>query len=218
LSRQLVEAQENERQHIARELHDEAGQALTSLMIDFRLLQQEVGYSPAVTARIEAMKNQTVAILDNLHRLARNLRPPSLDKLGLVPALRQHIEIFGKQHNLEAQFETVDFDEERLPPELETALYRIVQEALNNIARHAHASHVGVGVERRGDRVVTFIEDDGTGFDPEEALQQGRLGLLGMRERIESLGGNLEIESQPGLGTTIFVELPYPFNRPASRS
>ncbi|RME40691.1 MAG: hypothetical protein D6796_16880, partial [Caldilineae bacterium] len=110
--------------------------------------------------------------------------------------------------HLTVQFEAVGLEGERLPPEVETALYRIVQEALTNVARHARATRVGVLLERRDDRLVAIVEDDGVGFAPEEVAQtNGRLGLFGMRERAEMLGGTLSIESEPGKGTTIFVEV-----------
>jgi signal transduction histidine kinase len=137
------------------------------------------------------------------------LRPASLDYLGLIAALRQYIEAFGQQHNLAMHFEAVNFDDARLPSTVEINLYRIVQEALTNVAKHAQATRVDIFLERRPDAVVTIVEDNGRGFDPELARQQGRLGLLGMRERTEMLKGTLLVESTTETGTTIYVEVPY---------
>jgi PAS domain S-box-containing protein len=209
LSRRLVEIQETERRHIARELHDEASQALTSLMVGLRLLEREVDSPEAIVAQVAELKSRVSDILENLHRLAIDLRPASLDHLGLVAALRQYIKTFGQQHNLTMQFEVVGLDDKRLSPAVETNLYRIVQEALTNVVRHTQATRIDVLLERRGDQLITIVEDDGAGFDPQSAGQNGRLGLLGMRERAEMLGGALVIESTIGTGTTIYVEVPY---------
>ncbi len=144
-----------------------------------------------------------------------DLRPASLDHLGLTAALRQYIETFSQQHGLKMQFEVVGLDDQRrLPPAVETNIYRIVQEALANVVRHAQATRIDVLLERRGDQMVTIVEDNGIGFDLEAARQSGRLGLLGMRERAEMLGGTLEIESTIGSSTTIYVEVPYGHSNP----
>jgi signal transduction histidine kinase len=209
LSRRMVEVQENERRHIARELHDQAGQALASLMVGLRLLEEETGRDESTRARVIDLKRTVDAVLDNLHRLAADLRPASLDHLGLVAALRQYAENFGRQHRLLVQFEAVGLEETRLSPMVETAVYRVVQEALTNVIRHAQATRVGVLLERRGDRVIAIVEDNGLGFDPAAIEQTGRLGLLGIQERADMLGGSVVIESAPGSGTTLFVEVPY---------
>lgn len=211
LSRRLVEVQETERRHIARELHDEAGQALTSLMVGLRLLEREADSPSAVLVRAAELKRMTDSVLENLHRLAMDLRPASLDHVGLVAALSQYVERFGRQHSqtLIAQFKAVGFEEgERLTSAVETTLYRIVQEALTNVAKHAQASHLDVLMKRRNDRVVIVVEDDGVGFDFAATLQQHHLGLLGMQERAEMLGGCMTVESSPGAGTTLYVEVP----------
>ena len=197
-----------ERRHIARELHDEAGQALTTLMVGLGLLERDADASASMIERVNELKKTTNDILENLHRLAINLRPASLDHLGLKAALRQYIEMFGRQHKLKTQFELVGLDDKRLPPAVETNIYRIVQEALTNVVRHAKATQVDVLLERRDDQMVTIIEDNGVGFDP-EAAGTGRLGLLGMRERAEMMGGSLVVESTLGSNTTIYVEVPY---------
>lgn len=215
LSRRLVEVQEAERGHVARELHDETGQALSSLLLSLSMLEQEAGDPQAVRARIAGLEAMVDEMLENLHRLATNLRPATLDFLGLIPALEQYIETFSEQYGIPVEFETVGLTpEDRLPPEVETALYRIVQEALTNVIRHAQATRVDVLLERRDDRVVAIIEDDGMGFDAEAAKQSGRLGLFGMQERAEMLGGRLTIESAAGMGTTVYVEVPYAHSYP----
>ena len=209
LLERVLAVQEEERRRIARELHDEAGQALTSLMVGLRLLEKEAERPEAIVARVAELKRMTDGVLENLHRLAMDLRPASLDHLGLVAALRQYAEAYSRQYGLDVQFEAVGLDGERLPPEMETALYRIVQEALTNVVRHAQATRVDVLLERRSDRVIAIVEDNGIGFDPEAAVMDGHLGLFGMRERAEMLGGTLTVESAPGAGTTVFVEVPY---------
>jgi signal transduction histidine kinase len=209
LSRRLVEMQEAERAHVARELHDETGQSLSGMLLSLSLLEQEADQPKAVKSRADELLILVDDMLENLHRLAVNLRPATLDHLGLLPALEQFIETFEEQYEIETQFEVVNLGNDRLPPEMETALYRIVQESLTNVARHAQATRVDVLVARRDDQVVTIVEDNGGGFDPESAMQTSRLGLLGMRERAEMLNGRLVIESVPGSGTTVLVEVPY---------
>lgn len=214
LSRRLVEVQEAERSRIARELHDETSQALTSMMVNLRLLERDAQRPEIVLTRAAELKQMTDSVLENLHRLAVDLRPASLDHLGLVAALRQYIETFRSQHNLAVQFEAVGLEGERMPTEVETALYRIVQEALTNVVRHASASRVDVILERRNDRLVVVVEDNGAGFDADIALQNGQLGLAGMRERAEMLGGNFVVESEIRKGTTVLVEVPYVHSHP----
>ncbi len=216
LSHRLVQIQELERRHIARELHDEAGQALTSLMVGLRLLEREVNDPDLVIDRVIELKRTTNNVLENLHRLAMDLRPASLDHLGLIAALRQYIESFNHQHNLNTQFEVVGLDDKRLASTVETNLYRIVQEALTNVVKHAQASRVDVLLERRGDQVVTIVEDNGIGFDIETADQNRHLGLLGMQERAEMLDGTLVIESIINTSTTLYVEIPYDNSYPNS--
>jgi PAS domain S-box-containing protein len=209
LSRRLVEVQENERRRIARELHDDAGQALASLKVGLRLLERDVERPEAVLARVDDLRMVADGVLENLHRLAMDLRPASLDHVGLVSALRQYVEAFGRQNGLDVQFDALGLDTGRMAPAVETSIYRIVQEALTNVVRHAQATRVSVLLERRGDRVLAIVEDNGVGFDVEEAAARGRMGLFGMRERAEMVGGTFAAESSPGAGTTIFVEAPY---------
>ena len=209
LSRRLVEVQESERRHIARELHDEAGQALVSLRYGLRLLEREIDGGEVVTGRVAELMQRTDAVIDGIHRLAADLRPASLDHLGLESALRQYARTAGAKFGLTLRFKATGFTEERLPTVVETALFRVVQEAMTNVVRHAKATRVDILLEHRGDRVMVMVEDDGVGFDPVQVARRGgdRIGLLGLRERAEALGGTLTIESSPGSGTTIVVEV-----------
>lgn len=209
LSRQLVQVQESERLSIARELHDETAQTLTSLMLDLRLLEQGADDATATRARVTDIKATTENVLESLHRLAADLRPVSLDHLGLVAALRQYIETLNHKHTTRILYETVGIENLRLHSSVETALYRVAQEALANALRHARASQIDVLLERRGNAIVLVVEDNGIGFDIDQAMERGRLGLLGMKERVEMLGGVLTLEGRVGKGTTINVEVPY---------
>lgn len=206
LSRRLVEIQENERLYIARELHDEAGQMLTSLMLDLVTLET-LAYQPeSVLKKVAEMQEALNAVSENLHNVAMALRPATLDHLGLVPALRQYLDSIGGKYKLKVSFESGNF-QERLPARIETELYRIVQEALTNVVRHAHASRIDVVLNVRDNKLIVMIEDDGNGFDPENVPDTGHLGLFGMRERAEMIAGQLVIESKPGKGTTVMVEV-----------
>ncbi|TML91318.1 MAG: GAF domain-containing sensor histidine kinase [Actinobacteria bacterium] len=202
--RRVVDAQERERRRLARELHDETGQALTSILLGLRSLEEVVqGDEPReATAKLREL---VVATLQDVRQLAVELRPKVLDDFGLVPALERLTETFGAQTRIDVQFEP-GLADERLPGEVETALYRIVQESLTNVVKHAQAAHVSVLLTRRGGSVAAVIEDDGRGFEPGEA--DGGFGLEGMRERIQLLDGTLTIESAPGGGTTLVAEVP----------
>ncbi len=207
LSRRLVEAQESERRLVARELHDEAGQALVSLRYGLRLLEREIEAGRSIDGRVAELVERTDAVIDGLHRLAADLRPASLDHVGLVAALRQYSRSAASKLGLTVRFKARGFPSERLPSAVETALYRVVQEAMTNVVRHAGATQVDVLAEHRGDRVMVMVEDDGVGFEPDRAQRGDHFGLLGMRERAEALGGTLTVESAPGAGATIVVEV-----------
>ncbi len=208
LSRRLVDIQEAERRYIARELHDEVGQALTSLMVGMRLIERDAEQPDRVLGGISKLKQMVDEVLENLHRLAVHLRPASLDHLGLIPALQQYIDDLNERGDLSIQFETMGVDM-RVESEVETVLYRIVQEALTNVFKHAQATRVDVLIERREEKLVTIIEDDGVGFDTSQPVSENHLGLFGIRERLDMFGGMLHLESAPGIGTTLFVEVPY---------
>jgi PAS domain S-box-containing protein len=207
LTRRLAEIQESERLYIARELHDEAGQALTSLMVQLRLIEQVADRPEAVLARIAEMDSSLQGVIENLHRLAMALRPAALDHLGLEAAVRENAEAIAERCGMTIQVAPF-CSETRLPRNVETILYRIVQEALNNVVRHAEASRVDILFQTRDDRIIVVVEDNGKGFDPATVAEEEHLGLLGMRERAETLGGTLAIESRPGQGTTIVAEVP----------
>jgi PAS domain S-box-containing protein len=207
LSRRLVDAQESERRSIARELHDEAGQALVSLRFGLRLLEREIDEGASVTARVAELRQRTDTIIEGLHSLAAGLRPSSLDHVGLEAALREYCRSAGSKLGLRVRFKARSSQGERLPTEMETALYRIVQEAVTNVVRHARATRVDVFFERSEDRVAVMIEDNGVGFEPDRVLGGSHFGLLGIQERAEALGGVLTVESKPGAGATILVEV-----------
>jgi PAS domain S-box-containing protein len=208
LSRRLVEIQETERLYIARELHDEAGQALTSLVVQLRLVEQAAGQPEQVREHVAEMDRSLQDITENLHRLAMALRPAALDHLGLEAAIRENAESIAERHGLSIRVEPFA-QERRLPLNVETILYRIVQEALTNVVRHACASRVDIVCQTRNNQLVVIVEDNGAGFDTSATLDGDHFGLLGMRERAETLGGTLTIESRPGKGTTIVAEVPY---------
>jgi signal transduction histidine kinase len=203
--RRVVAGQELERQRLARELHDETGQALTSILLGLKGIEEGKDEED-VRRSVLALRELVVSTLQDVRRLAVELRPKALDDFGLVPALERLAETFAEQTNVTVDVEAV-LGEERLEAEVETALYRIVQEALTNVIKHANARTVSVVLTRQGDRVAVVIEDDGRGFDPEEARGE-RLGLLGMEERIALVDGRLLVESRPGQGTTVAVEVP----------
>jgi PAS domain S-box-containing protein len=207
LARKLVEVQENERNHISRELHDEAGQALSSLKLSLGRLKRDPDCPEHMRQRLSELKQLTDTVLEGLHRLAMDLRPASLDHLGLIAALR-HLANQLAADQLSVRFEASGFEGGRLSPALETTLYRIVQEALTNATRYSQASDVGILLKRTAAGVSIFIEDNGIGFDPKVAQTEGHLGLVGMQERAEMVGGTLTIESAPGSGTSIILEVP----------
>ena len=213
LLEQVITAQEDERKRIARELHDETSQALTSLMVGLRVLEQrpDLAGTREALADLRALTSKT---LDAVHDLALQLRPSVLDDLGLVPATDRLVAEFQRSHGIEVAFETNLRTGPRLPAPLETALYRIAQEALTNVVRHARAQSVSVLLEARRGFVTLIVEDDGRGFDVASRLAEAGddrcLGVFGMRERATLLGGTLTIESTAGRGTTVFVEMPFP--------
>ena len=208
LLEETITAQEAERKRIARELHDQTGQSLTSLMVGLKML--ETAHPEEIKQRIRGMRQLTAQTLEDVHNLAVELRPSSLDDLGLVAAVEQYTREFTNKFGVNAEFQTIGFDHRRLSPEVEIALYRIVQEALTNVVKHAGAKKVSVLIEARQSSIVAIVEDDGKGFDvqPKSRGREGRLGLYGMYERTELIGGKLTIESRPGKGTTVFVEVP----------
>jgi signal transduction histidine kinase len=203
--RRVVEGQELERRRLARELHDETGQALTSILLGLKRVEDAKTSDDAQAAAAE-LRGEIVKTLQSVRRLAVELRPKALDDFGLVAALERLAEAFGGESGIAVDVEA-NLDETRLPPEIETALYRIAQEALTNVAKHAGAEHVSLVVTRRDGSVTVVVEDDGRGFGAAGG-ESGGLGLVGMKERVGLLGGRLAIESTEGSGTTIVAEVP----------
>jgi signal transduction histidine kinase len=204
--RRIVGAQELERRRLARELHDETGQALSSILLGLKALEEKVESDDARGA-VSDVRELVVATLHDVRRLAVELRPKVLDDFGLVPALERLTEAFGAQTGITVRFES-GLTTERLPADMETALYRIVQEALTNIVKHSRARNVSVVLIRKPGAVAAVIEDDGQGFDP-GSVRDGGFGLEGMRERVGLLDGRLQVESREGAGATLVAEVPF---------
>jgi len=202
--RRVVEAQELERARLARELHDETGQALTSILLGLRSLENRLDSEEGRAAAAE-LRALVVSTLQDVRRLAVELRPSALDDFGLVAAIERLTETFAAGSGIAVDLEA-RLGDERLPGEIETALYRLVQEALTNVLKHAGAERVRVLLARDKDGVTAVVEDDGSGFD--EAGRNGGLGLTGMRERLNIVGGRLTIDSSSGRGTTLLAEVP----------
>ena len=210
--RRLAAAEETERGRISRELHDRLGQDLTALKLGLQAVGKHRPCPPALRRSVTNLKELTDSLMRDMHRLAWELRPAVLDDFGLELALRRYADEWATLSGVPVDFHSQGVTAQRLAPQIETTLYRITREALTNVFRHAKATRVSVLVERRADRVSLIVEDDGQGFDAEETLgapaTQGKLGLLGMSERATLAGGSIEIESNPGAGTTVFVRIP----------
>jgi signal transduction histidine kinase len=204
--RRIVGGQELERRRLARELHDETGQALTSILLGLRAVE-DAGNSHDLRQAASDLRELVVATLQDVRRLAVQLRPKALDDFGLVPALERLVQTFSESTDIRVALEA-QLGDERLPPEVETTLYRIIQEALTNIVKHAEAANVSILLVRGKGSATVVIEDDGQGFDPDKT-REGGLGLVGMRERAELHEGRLRIESAPGgEGATLVIEVP----------
>jgi signal transduction histidine kinase len=204
----VITAQEDERKRIARELHDSTSQSLTSLIIGLKTLEDNCQHCRKQNGVVE-LRSVAGQTLDDVHRLSVQLRPSVLDDLGLPEAIRRHIADYRRRYPLNIDLAITGMDEKRLPPEIETALYRMIQEGLTNIVRHAEAHTVSICIEYSDDKVLVVIEDDGKGFDVTSVRHQdGHLGLYGIQERAELLAGKVEIESQIGQGTSLFIEIP----------
>jgi len=204
--RRVVNAQELERTRLARELHDQTGQALTSILLGLKGLERAVE-SEEGRESVASLRDLVVSTLQDVRRLAFELRPAALDDYGLEPALQRLIDTHRRDAAVTVDLE-IRLGEKRLPTDVETTMYRIVLEALTNIARHAGASRISILLTRKERAVVVVIEDDGAGFDPGHAT--AGLGLTGMRERVTLLGGRLRVEANPGRGATIAAEVPLP--------
>ncbi|NCC30814.1 MAG: PAS domain S-box protein, partial [Chloroflexia bacterium] len=222
LLQQLMMAQEEERRHIARELHDQMGQDLTALILGLKALQDSLSADNATTdnaivKRITQLQAMAIQISQEVRHLAVQLRPSVLDDLGLMLALRNYVDQWSARAHVAVDLHTSGLDERRLPLVVETTIYRLVQEALTNVLKHAQASEVSIILDRDIDRVRVIIEDDGLGFNMpanwDTLVETQQLGLIGMHERVTLLGGDLTIESAPGSGTSIFALIPLPAAR-----
>ena len=207
----MLALQEEERRRIARELHDHMGQSLTSLIVTLRILGEAT--SPEeVSDHLQKLRDTVGQILEEMHELAFELRPAALDDLGLLPTLRHFLRGYRDRYRLFVDLQVLGLGDDRLPPSIETALYRIIQEALANVVRHAQAGGVTVLLEKRSTAMMLIVEDDGIGFDVNQVMDTGsnaeNLGLYGMREQAALLGGTLAIEATPGVGTALFVTVP----------
>ena len=209
LIRLLVAAEERERGRISRELHDPVGQQLTGLLLGLRVLEREET-SPQRATRVRGLAELAATLSAELHTVAVQLRPPALDNLGLVRALRSHLEEWSERHDIAAEFRAEEFDETVVTGEIEATLYRVVQEALTNVVKHAQATRVAVVLDQRDNAIRASVGDDGIGFDPpaQTRIEARRIGVRGMRDRLALIGGTLEVRSAPGRGTTIVARVP----------
>jgi PAS domain S-box-containing protein len=203
----LVFAQEDERRRIAREMHDQFGEQLTALSTRIRMLKEACGEESDVRAHADALERVAQQLDRDVDHLVWELRPTALDDLGLRAALASYVQDWSRRVGIAADLHTSGLLDERLPSDAETTLYRIAQEALTNVAKHARATHVDVILERRSDYVLLVIEDDGVGFDAATRSGTDGFGLAGMHERAALVGATLEIESAPDSGTTVLVRM-----------
>ncbi len=208
MSSRILTAHEEERKRIARELHDDTAQAITSILVRLRLLERSAE-DAEVLENVEELRELTSDALDSVRRMAMDLRPASLDDLGLLPALQSYAEQFSHSTPIAVSMEVEGLGR-RLPRDVELVLYRVFQEALTNVSKHASATTALVQVKRKGNEVTFVIEDDGDGFDPGSLspTQGSGLGLFGMRERLTLVGGAVEVESAKGKGTRIVARVP----------
>jgi signal transduction histidine kinase len=210
--RRLVDASENERSRLSRELHDQMSQELTALKLGLSAIQKEETLSPTGQERLLQLEETANVLMQKVHRLAWQLRPPMLKGFGLGLALSDHVTTWSSHSGVQVDYYDDDPGAHRIPSDMELALYRVAQEALTNVARHAHAHHASVILQRREGYISLIVEDDGQGFDVQKVLGSSngnrRLGILGMQERVGSAGGLINIESDPGAGTTVYVRMP----------
>ena len=214
----VITTQEEERRRIARGLHDEISQALTSVAVNLEAVADALPLdADEVKARLKRIQSIAIGTLDEIHKVIWELRPSLLDDLGLIPAVESYVETHLTAAGVKAHFETAG-PERRMPTNLETAIFRIIQEAVTNIVRHAGAESASISIDFEETSIAVHIEDDGKGFDLDEAMRttrEGRgLGLLSMKERAALLGGGLNIKSRPGQGTQIDLEIPVKWGKP----
>jgi signal transduction histidine kinase len=212
LLRRLVLAQEEERRRIAREMHDQLGQQLTSLILRLGMLKGNHEKDDDLNAQLRALEADAKQLDRDVDFLIWELHPTVLDDLGLQAALTKHIRNWSRHFGVPAELHVTGMERDRLTPDIETTLYRIAQEALTNVAKHAKATKVDIILERGVEQVSLIVEDNGSGFDTNMPVQvgDGGFGLIGMAERGAVVEGTVGIESSPGIGTTIFVRIPAP--------
>lgn len=210
--RQIVQTQQEERRRLSRELHDNFGQQLTALRLGLESLHELSRGQRHIGERIEELRDLAKRLDAEMGFLAWQLRPTVLDDLGLASAIGNFIEEWSKYFEIAAEFHTAGLDDDRFAPEIEINLYRIAQEALNNVSKHARANFLNVILERRNNQLALIVEDNGVGLAPRQDMIPGAttegLGITGMRERAALIGGVTEIESSPRGGTTVFVRVP----------
>jgi signal transduction histidine kinase len=214
LLRRLVTAQEEERRRISRELHDQTGQQLAALLLGLKTLNNSATGNGSASLHQRVLQLQKLAeqLVDDTHHLAWELRPVALDDLGLEMAISNSVEKWSERHSIAVDFHS-SLEKRRLPSAVETAVFRIVQEALTNVFKHALANRVSVMLEYRYDELLVIVEDNGCGFQPEvppTVKERGGLGLIGIHERVALVGGKFNIESEPGSGTTLVIRIPAP--------
>jgi signal transduction histidine kinase len=223
LLRRLAEAQENERRRIARELHDQVGQTVTGLSLGLKALEQKLLGNPG-QEQVQWLRSLTSELGRDIHRAAADLRPTALDDLGLKDALLAFATDWSERFGFAVDVQFVG-GSARLSPEIETVVYRVLQEALTNVLKHAQARHLSIVLEQRAKSLHIIIEDDGVGFVPDAVDSVDRsydwklrsrppLGLSGIRERLSLVNGTMWIESTPGEGTTLFIKIPTQENGP----
>jgi len=200
------------RRRIAREMHDQFGQQLTVMKLKLDAVKEHCRENENLCEQVDALRTLARQLDEDVDHMVWEMRPTALDDLGLQAALSTYVQNWPQHLGVPVQLHASGMDRIRLTPEIETALYRIAQEALNNIAKHAQAAHVAIVLERRADQVSLIVEDDGVGFDLQQefGVDDKGLGLIGMRERTTLVGGTLEIESQPNDGATVVVRIPVP--------
>jgi len=209
----ITRGQEEERRRLARELHDDTTQSLIALAQRIEMAQKALARDPALAgSRLAELKEMATSILQDIRRFTRDLRPTYLEDLGLLPALEMLVRELDQPGDLQATFEATGAIR-RLPLDLELTAFRIAQEALNNAARHAQASHVHLGLGFAESGLTIYVEDDGVGFTaperPWELARRGHFGLMGMQERALMFGGHLSVQSSPGKGAKVTAFLPY---------
>jgi signal transduction histidine kinase len=208
LSNHLQDIREQERKHIAREIHDELGQLLTAMKFDVAWLHKKLAATDeAIFEKLKSLDEQLDDLIRSIRKISADLRPSLLDDIGLEAAMEWHLNEFKKRTGIDYSFEETNHDL-KLPDPVKTVLFRIFQESLTNIARHSNAKHIQVHLARAKDAISMTVKDNGKGFDPQVLNTSNSLGILGMKERVAELNGRFTISSSPKSGTCISTWLP----------